>query len=144
MTTIDVSTTVQRAMTFPFGRLVESYRIEQGLSRTVALEHERELRRFLALHALDPDAGYGMAGAVDDLWHALILCTELYATFCETVAGAFIHHTPAYIQGPPDGGYDRLLRDYDRVFGEPAPTDVWPSPAGVLAQENCRPTTKCA
>lgn len=143
MTTIEASTTVERAMSFPLDSVVKMYRIEQGLSERVALEHGRELRRFLALCALNPDAGYGMAGAVDDLWHTLILCTEHYAAFCDAVAGQFIHHTPAFVRQPPDGGYERFLRDYELVFCERAPTDVWPGPVGSLPSEKCRAGDKC-
>jgi len=32
--------------------------------------------------------------AVDQIWHAHILHTVLYADFCQNVAGRFIHHNP--------------------------------------------------
>ncbi|MBF6439434.1 hypothetical protein [Nocardia cyriacigeorgica] len=32
--------------------------------------------------------------AVDEAWHGLILCTELYARFCEQAYGRFLHHYP--------------------------------------------------
>lgn len=138
MTIIEAPTAIERAMSFPLDAVVETYRIEQGLSRTVAIEHSRELRRFLALCAMNPDADYGMVGAVDDLWHALILCTELYAAFCDAVVGRFIHHTPAFVKQPPTDGYDRFLNDYERVFGEPVPTDVWPARVDSHSYEKCR------
>ncbi|MFE3444215.1 hypothetical protein ACFXNW_14390 [Nocardia sp. NPDC059180] len=43
--------------------------------------------------------------AVDEAWHGLILCTELYATFCEQAYGRFLHHYPDSVaaQGNPHG-----------------------------------------
>ncbi|MBF6427025.1 glycine-rich domain-containing protein [Nocardia cyriacigeorgica] len=32
--------------------------------------------------------------AVDEAWHGFILCTELYAGFCEQAYGRFLHHYP--------------------------------------------------
>lgn len=57
-----------------------------------------EYQRFLGLIA----AGYSPLGmyseAVDQLWHAHLLCTRLYASFCEQFFGRFIHHTPTLEQ----------------------------------------------
>ncbi|MEV6137989.1 hypothetical protein AB0L63_18350 [Nocardia sp. NPDC051990] len=32
--------------------------------------------------------------AVDEAWHGFILCTEMYAAFCATAYGRFLHHFP--------------------------------------------------
>lgn len=32
--------------------------------------------------------------AVDEAWHGFILCTALYARFCESAYGRFLHHHP--------------------------------------------------
>ena len=32
--------------------------------------------------------------AVDESWHGFILCTALYARFCEAAYGRFLHHHP--------------------------------------------------
>ena len=55
--------TIDRAMTFPMDAIVARYREEQQLPSEVAREHERELKRFLALCALDPGAPYASASS---------------------------------------------------------------------------------
>lgn len=39
--------------------------------------------------------------AVDEAWHGLILCTALYARFCDEAYGRFLHHHPE--GGAPTG-----------------------------------------
>lgn len=130
--TVDRKSTVDRAMSFPMGEVVERYAKEHGLSMEIAWQHARELKRYLALCALNPDARYGMSGPVDNLWHMFIIFTRMYAQFCEEVAGRFIHHNP--VRGRNDDNAGTLaedngafFRDYENVFGEPAPTHLWPS-----------------
>ena len=122
---------IARAMAFPMDAIVERYREEQQLPAEVAREHERELKRFLVLCALDPDAPYGMNGPVDELWHTFITFTRDYAGFCDDVAGHFIHHVPTLPGAHPgaDGidGYARMLDAYEETFGEAPPREAWPA-----------------
>jgi hypothetical protein len=126
----DQAETIARAMAFPMDPIVVRYMEEQRLPAEVAREHERELKRYLALCALDADGAYGMNGPVDELWHTFITFTRDYARFCDEVAGCFIHHIPT----PPDAGYDadgaasyqHTLDAYAATFGEEAPPEVWP------------------
>src|SRR5436305_2875035 len=111
--------TIARAMAFPMDAIVARYGEEQQLPSEVAREHERELKRFLALCALDPEASYGMNGPVDELWHTFITFTVDYARFCDEVAGHFIHHVPRVDvdADEPDDGYERMLVAYEETFG---------------------------
>jgi hypothetical protein len=126
----DQEETIARALAFPMDPIVARYMEEQRLPAEVAREHERELKRYLALCALDADGAYGMNGPVDELWHAFITFTRDYARFCDEVAGRFIHHIPT----PPDAGYEadgaasyqHTLDAYAATFGEEAPPEVWP------------------
>jgi hypothetical protein len=134
--------TVARAMLFPMGEVVERYAKDQDLPLEIAREHERELKRYLALSALEP-AGYGMRGPIDELWHTFIIFTEKYSTFCNLVAGRFLHHTPntsdRNAEAAPAGpaaeagpsireGYVRFLEAYQAAFGEVPPSHLWPRP----------------
>jgi hypothetical protein len=125
-------------MEFPLERVISAYRTQHDVTERVASEHERELRRFLVLKALNGDANYGMAGAVDDLWHTFILFTREYASFCQKVAGRFIHHTPSQERTTSTRAYERMLDDYRKVFGEEPPSWVWPAPIELLSGEKCR------
>jgi hypothetical protein len=120
--------TIQRAMEFPMEYVTARYAEDQNLPVEVAQEHERELRRFLALCAAK--GGYAMRGPVDEFWHTFIIFTHDYSQFCQQVAGEFIHHVPkTEAQGtedPTKGGYWRFLKDYEEIFQEPPPAHIWP------------------
>jgi hypothetical protein len=150
---------IQKTMDFPLDKVLFRYRREQKLSECEAREHERELKRFLALVAIN-HRGYSMRGPIDGLWHTFILFTKMYETFCREVAGRFIHHFPN-ISGyekthaddyPPIGPeqrplnlgsreYQQLLNDYQALFGELPPAHLWPPPvlgeAGAFAAVEC-------
>ncbi|HEU0053807.1 MAG TPA: hypothetical protein VFQ39_11535, partial [Longimicrobium sp.] len=117
------------AEAFPMDSILRRYISEHGLTWESAKEHERELKRYLVLCATRPEAGYGMMGPVDELWHTFIIFTREYAQFCDVVAGRFIHHVP---RDPSDesgtiaAGYQKFLEDYAEMFGEEAPPHLWP------------------
>jgi hypothetical protein len=121
---------VDRAMAWPMDDVLERYRDDHNIPEDVALEHEREIKRYLALCSINPEAKYGMKGVVDELWHTFILFTREYATFCEAVAGRFIHHAPTpkleKLVGAGAGNYAQMLADYVIVFGEESPVHLWP------------------
>jgi hypothetical protein len=143
------------AMSFPMNEVVERYAKEQSLPYDVACEHERELKRYLALCARD-GAGYGMRGPIDELWHTFIVFTEKYAKFCQQVGGRFLHHSPntspntsdskARQQGASIGeGYVRFLEAYSSAYGESPPAHLWPRPMkhedSTMSFEGCGCTT---
>jgi hypothetical protein len=128
--TAEQEDTIAKGMAFPMDPIVDRYMEEQRLPAEVAREHERELKRYLVMCALDPETPYGMKGPVDELWHTFITFTRDYARFCDDVAGRFIHHvpTPPEAKGDPEGaaGYERTLDTYEEIFGQEAPPEVWP------------------
>ncbi|MGM7644400.1 hypothetical protein ACSVDM_05835 [Nocardia sp. JW2] len=57
--------------------------------------------------ALRDDQVIGMPShAVDEAWHGFILCTQLYARFCDRAYGRFLHHFPDGVAAdtPTDAG----------------------------------------
>jgi|GEM_PF-1187098 len=103
-----------------------------------AKEHEKELKRYFQLAAINPQNDYGMTGPVDDIWHTFILHTKDYAAFCQDCVGRFLHHYPdRYYEGDVKGDnvetndtlewYGMFLRDYSIVFGETPPKHIWPN-----------------
>lgn len=152
---------IARALRFPMQEVTARYANEQGLPFDVAVEHERELKRYLALCASNSDGFYGMRGPIDEFWHTFVVFTRQYADFCNVVAGQFIHHIPGELvdsdSEPPapreDGanivdGYKKFLADYETVFGEVPPAHLWPRPmptetlayaaAGCVCSCGCR------
>lgn len=57
---------------------------------------EVEYKRFLALKRAYPDREIVPNRQVDLFWHQHILDTEKYATDCEALFGAFLHHFPYF------------------------------------------------
>jgi hypothetical protein len=137
---------ISRAMVFPMDAAVDRYAAENDLPIEVAREHERELKRYLALCALEPEVSYGMKGPVDDLWHTFITFTRDYAGFCDEVAGHFIHHVPNdSSNGHEDTSYGEMLEAYSATFGEAAPPEFWPQGEYSGSSSQCSPThTQCA
>ena len=70
---------------------------------------------------------------VDQVWHLHLIYTRSYwDDFCPKVLGQSLHH------GPTKGGlkedqkyldwYEKNLNSYEKIFGYPAPIDIWTSP----------------
>lgn len=79
--------------------------------------------------------------AVDQAWHLHLICSRDYwERFCPNVLGRPLHHDPG------GGGLDErhrhfeqyaeTLKSYERVFGEGAPADLWPSAARLLLEDS--------
>jgi hypothetical protein len=134
--------TVEIAMEYDMSAVMERYAEDTRLPPEVLREHEREIKRFLALCSMNPGR-YGMRGPMDELWHTFILFTSSYAEFCRELCGGFIHHLPASPteRSKPNedkkSGYVRFIEDYERAFGEVAPRHLWPRPGGKVADPSC-------
>jgi hypothetical protein len=129
----DLHGIVEKAINFDMSDVLERYAKDYQLPMTLVAEHEREIKRFLALCSAQPGR-YGMKGPMDELWHVFIIFTEKYAAFCEALGGPFIHHTPALQSRNPEATasnrdrYARFLDDYREVFAEDPPPHLWPRP----------------
>ena len=96
-----------------------------------------EVLRFLALVAhynetLTPSR------KVDDAWHELILFTRVYAEFCQSRFGRFIHHFPGGGKTKNELLYRQTLELYRRHFGEPD-SRFWGNPDKVEDESDCGP-----
>ena len=123
---------IEAAMSYPIDAIIERYARANDIPMKIAREHERELKRYLALCAINPKVGYGMTGPVDKLWHTFIIFTQEYAKFCDSVARRFLHHVPSQPQAKETEvkAYETFLEDYLVVFGEQAPAETWPRSIG--------------
>src|SRR3989344_9001819 len=89
---------IQRAINFPIPRVIERYKRQNKISNEEAQQHELEMKKYLALRAMNPTEKFPLShGPVDELWHTFLIFTNEYAEFCAEVAHGFIHHNP----GPP-------------------------------------------
>ena len=101
---------------------------KQGVSREIAELHERECKRYLLLCAMFPTEGLGMQGPVDEYWHTFLMFTKEYKSFCEEIAGFFIHHVPTVDKSKNSGSnnFQRTMQKYIAVFGETPDERAWP------------------
>ncbi len=106
---------------------------EQGWTHAYAGRVSFEYRRFLVLlteaeHPVTPSE------AVDHAWHLHLLYTRSYwVELCQKTLGRELHHEPTR-GGAEEGAkfvdwYSKTLSTYQRIFQEPAPAEIWPSPA---------------
>lgn len=131
----DSQRTVAIAMAYDMTDVMQRYADQTRLPPDVLKEHEREIKRFLALSSLYPGR-YGMRGPLDELWHTFIIFTSSYARFCKRLGGGFIHHFPKVPSERVDepkaksSSYMVFLQEYERFFAEPAPAHLWPRAVG--------------
>jgi len=125
-------TIIDAAMNYDISDVMERYAEDTRLPTDALAEHEREIKRFLALCAIKPGK-IGMRGPLDELWHTFIFFTSSYAKFCRTLGEGFIHHLPERPSKIPQKNgettsYDHFLVEYEKTFGEEAPVHLWPRP----------------
>jgi hypothetical protein len=52
------------------------------------------LKQYYAVALLDPNNSHAISDTLDPFWHAHILFSRQYASFCEDVVGVYMHHIP--------------------------------------------------
>jgi hypothetical protein len=79
-----------------------------------------EFRRYLALRLLSAGAVMMLSAVVDEVWHASILFTRLYADLCQRVFGHFLHHDPEMQPIGDSSAEWRVFEErYTALFGPP-------------------------
>lgn len=63
------------------------------------------LKAYYKLCAVDPLNPHGVSGRLDPFWHAHILHSEDYMSFCDRVFGGYLHHEPL-----EEGDAEQLVR----------------------------------
>jgi len=98
-----------------------------------------EYVRFLRMVASGRQSSLVPSLKVDEVWHAHILHTAMYAKDCQRIAGRFIHHHPEAPDAPKDGcaAYRATLALYADLFGAQPPSTVWPVVCGTGTRGGC-------
>lgn len=136
-----------KAPSFPLILCDDLDAVKYRLVSKMKWSHERvnaaipEYIRFLFLLA-NAEKGTSMAPSieVDEVWHAHILHTALYANHCQQIAGRFIHHSPSAPSESKETGrsaYRTTLLKYAETFKHDPPGNVWPSLCEAECGEEC-------
>ncbi len=70
------------------------------------------LKQYYAIAMLDPANAHAVSSQVDPFWHAHILHTSQYFSFCEAVVGEYMHHVPLDHEQPQQVENVRALYSY--------------------------------
>ncbi|HYG47976.1 MAG TPA: hypothetical protein VD846_08540 [Allosphingosinicella sp.] len=101
----------------------------QGWNLRFAQRIAGEYRRFLYLAAV---AGVEVTPSqlVDEAWHLHLTLPHYREILCGRILGRPLEHRPGTGTPDDDARCDRQYRQtlalYERLFGEPAPFDIWP------------------
>lgn len=140
----DVVRITERVMGFPIQPVLDRYIADYSVSPPAAGVVEREMKRYLVLRALHPEARFPLAaGPVDELWHTFLLFTVLYPQFCQQIAGDFIHHHPGPLVPTEEQiraaqrDFDSFVERYRSEFAEYPPPDVWPRIGDAAVRWSC-------
>jgi len=104
-----------------------------------------EYKRYLALKREVPDLEISPSPLVDKVWHMHILDTRQYMKDCDYLFGSYMHHNPSFDPDEEEQHgmayrYTKTLEAYEKVFGKPAPLDIWPR---IASQEEITPGAYC-
>ena len=111
---------VEELAAFDF-TLVRSRLVQQGLLPEEWADMAiLEFRRYLALRLLSAGPVMMLSAVVDEVWHASILFTRLYADLCQRVFGHFLHHDPEMQPIGDSSAEWRVFEErYTALFGPP-------------------------
>ncbi len=139
--------TIRDAMKFNIDDVMERYQKKHGLKKRILRLHEREIKRFLLVCALNNTGkSIGMRGKVDELWHEFIIFTRLYTKFCYQIAGCYLDHSPVIKGKEPKNkgaGYLRFISLYKDIFSEDPVNDVWPASIIISDPDICELDGPC-
>lgn len=99
---------------------------ELKVSKAVAEDLFKDLKRFLWLAAVSSEKHLVPSPVLDEAWHAFVLFTSDYAQFCEKHFGGFLHHAPQrhgekrLSRGDLQGTIDAMNREFGGV-----PSPFW-------------------
>ena len=135
---LDKADLYQRIQDFPLDTIDSVYPLSRRLSwenrwtRYYAQRVIEEYKKFVFLAVV---AGHPVTPSeqIDQVWHLHLIYTRSYwDDFCPNVLGRSLHHGPTR-GGQQENekyldGYEKTLDSYERIFGYPAPIDIWSRP----------------
>lgn len=102
-------------------KVAQDHRITDDEYLNTGIEY---LKRYYAIHILDPLNPPAMSKPVDPFWHTHVLYSEDYIAFCDEVFGEYIHHIPLLYEDKiavrfVSDMYKRTYAKHTKIFGKP-------------------------
>lgn len=117
--------------------LIEYHCGKFSIERARALDAAEELKKWLLLSAMYPDASFPMLdGDVDDIWHSAILYSPIYWSLCRCTGADYIHHVPC-VEGSDESRFARPVPekvDFIDRYGQFV--DAYEKEFGPLGDQN--------
>ena len=115
--------------------MIKKFARDNELTTARCLELFEETKRFLVLGRL---AGAQLAPSadIDELWHAWILFTKDYTSFCAKVGG-YIHHKPIPTGSPSQPPLEPTISLMQAGFGA-IDEAAWPLEVGARGIMDCK------
>ena len=101
-------------------KVSQEYKIDDGEYLDQGIEY---LKRYYAIHVLDPLNPPAMSAPVDLFWHTHVLLSHDYTSFCERIFGEYVHHIPLLFADKVAVAfvtdfYDRTHKRHREIFGD--------------------------
>jgi hypothetical protein len=100
---------------------VADFLVKRGVMPTAwAPEAILEFKRYLGLHLFLTGPVPMFSKPVDEVWHACLLHSRLYADLCLRTFGYFVHHEPVLEEEADTDslGWYQFVEGYQNLFGE--------------------------
>lgn len=134
----------EKTNAFDFSSVLSYYCLRNKITREQGEAVLSELKRWLTICAAFPAERFVIGGEIDRLWHTFIVHTVDYITFCKSVCGFYINHTPGALgaDGEPSSASNQELQKtlsaFREYFGEEPLFDIQDSEKYMRsAGENC-------
>jgi hypothetical protein len=102
---------------YPLGSIVSQVVFRDGLNQTMADEARIEFFQYMLLTSIS-DKNTAPPRLADLFWHRLILNTFVYAKFCNSIFGKFVHHSPANDFDNSQKSVDRTISLFKSLYGK--------------------------
>lgn len=100
--------------------LIERFGRSHSITEDQAREQFEEIKKFVALCALNPSKSYAPSLELDEMWHEFVLFSPDYFRFCDML-GRYVHHCPT--RERMHESYENTLADMPALFG--AVSEKW-------------------
>lgn len=95
--------------------LIKRFSASQNTSQKEARVRFDQTKKFLLVCGTDRSRRFCPSQVIDEMWHAFMLHSRSYFSFCDLIGG-YIHHEPSATHDPV--AYLNTLKSLQKAFGQ--------------------------